>query len=1049
MSMKVGRTLSICTFLLWLVTTASALDPDRHLYQLAHRSWGEKEGYPGRAQALAQTTDGFLWIATDKGLFRFDGVHFERYVPRSGAKLSDGPLRGLLALPDGSLWIAYRLESKICVLRNGNLKCYGEGDGITSNPTTIVQDHDGTLWANTEGGVIRFNGRRWEHIGKDWNFPEDVPRENSIVLFVDSHGTIWAGVNHTILCLKQGSRRFEPTGAFAGWSVSVAEAPDGSIWLADNFSYVRAISAALNPKSAATAKCDVETREGGPPKCPSASQLAFKISGPDRLLFDRNGSLWVTSDTSGVFRVPRSELLRERPISKTSDALQSFTSKDGLSADDCNPILEDREGNIWVGTRDGLDLFRDTTLIPVALPTSIFQTAIAPADSGDIWVAGSWAYVARIHADSRNVSLVRADAFKPYRDPAGVTWLMGNSLGRWKDGRFQRVAPSPDGRLGSFSSWQIAGDRFGTLWAFSDGLGFFSLDHDRWKAWETPAEVAKQHVADMYSDSTGQIWTSTYEGEIITMDRGTIVVYPRKPNSSLRYVETFAEHAPQEIWAGGERGLVLIDKGHSRLIRPATLDSLGDVTGIVDAGSDGLWLNSSEGVIHVPRDEVGRALSDSSYRFQWERFDSSDGLPGQTVDIYPFPKAVQGTDGRIWFTATKGVAWIDPKKRKILRNALPPPVSITSISADGSLHLQLTGLRLPAHTANVQINYTALSLSAPERVRFRYRLEGSDNNWQDVGTRREAFYTNLGPRPYRFRVIACNQDGVWNNVGALVEFTIAPAWYQTSWFRLGWVAALLLLLCVAYMFRVRQLKAHFAAGLEARVDERTRIARELHDTLLQSFQGVAFQIQAARNLLLRKADNVSVVLDEAILATEEAIREGRSAIRDLRPEPVGQRDLPELLNAVGNELTTSHEGDRYSSSYRVVIEGKQQELSPMLQDEVYRISREVIRNAFAHAAASHIEVEIRYDQDQLRLRVRDDGKGIDSNVLAGGQSGHFGIPGMRERAQRIGARLDFWSEMGAGTEVELTVPASMAYEKQRDGRRFRFFNRAGTDDQRT
>ena len=393
--MKIVCTISICIFLLCLVATARALNSDRDIHQLAHRSWGEKEGYPGRAQALAQTTDGFLWIGTDKGLFRFDGVRFERYVPRSGDELSEGPLRGLLALPDGSLWIAYRLENKICVLRNGSLKCYGKADGISSNPTTIVQDHEGTLWANTEGGVIRFNGRRWEHVGKDWNFPEDVPHENSIVLFVDSHGTIWAGVNHTILYLKQGSKRFEPTGAFAGWSVSIAEAPDGTIWLADNFSKVRAISTAVSQKSAATAKCDVETREGTPPKCPSESQLVFKISGPDRLLFDRHGSLWMTSDTSGVFRVPGSELLRKQPISKASDAPQSFTSKDGLSADDCNPILEDQEGNIWVGTRDGLDLFRDTTLVPVALPTSIFQTAIAPADSGEIWVAGSWAYVAR------------------------------------------------------------------------------------------------------------------------------------------------------------------------------------------------------------------------------------------------------------------------------------------------------------------------------------------------------------------------------------------------------------------------------------------------------------------------------------------------------------------------------------------------------------------------------------------------------------------------------------------------------------------------------
>jgi signal transduction histidine kinase len=310
-------------------------------------------------------------------------------------------------------------------------------------------------------------------------------------------------------------------------------------------------------------------------------------------------------------------------------------------------------------------------------------------------------------------------------------------------------------------------------------------------------------------------------------------------------------------------------------------------------------------------------------------------------------------------------------------------------------------------------------------------------------------YTNLAPRHYRFHVIACNNSGVWNETGDSFEFSIAPAYYQTAWFKMLCAAAFLALLWALYLLRLQQLRHQFTIGLEARVNERTRVARELHDTLLQSFQGVAFQLQAARKLLLRKADNSLEVLDEAIQATEEAIQEGRSAIRDLRPEPAAQRDLPELLNAVGRELAAAHEQNGHAPKYRVVVEGKQQDMSPMLQDEVYRISREVIRNAFSHASASHIEVEIRYDQDQLRLRIRDDGKGIDPKVLAGGQSGHFGIPGMRERAQRIGAHLDFWSEMGAGTEVELAVPASMAYEKRRHNRRFRLFRWAGRDEQRS
>ena len=381
---------------------------------------------------------------------------------------------------------------------------------------------------------------------------------------------------------------------------------------------------------------------------------------------------------------------------------------------------------------------------------------------------------------------------------------------------------------------------------------------------------------------------------------------------------------------------------------------------------------------------------------------------------------------------------------------MPPPVHVNAIIADRKSYAAQEALKLPALTRDLEVDYTALSFAAPKKVLFRYMLEGHDTSWQEPGTRRQAFYNDLPPKKYRFRVIACNNDGVWNETGASLEFSILPAYYQTAWFRLLCAVAFVALLLALYQLRLQQMRHQYAVRIEASVGERLRIARELHDTLLQSFQGAVFQFQAARRLLLRKADNAMQVVDEAIQTAEEGIAEGRAAIHDLRPEPAAQRDLPELLNDAGREIATAHEMNANVASYRVVIEGKQQDLSPMLQDEVYRISREVIRNAFAHAVATHVEVEIRYDQNQLRVRVRDDGKGIEPKILeTGGQTGHFGIPGMRERAQRIGAHLDFWSEVGAGTEVELTVPASMAYQKRHKGRGFGLFHRAGRDEQRS
>jgi PAS domain S-box-containing protein len=824
--------LCICSLLLSFTTVAFAVNPDRDVHQLAHRSWGEKEGYPGRAEALAQTADGFLWIGTDDGLFRFDGVRFDQYKPIAGDPLPSGPVRSLRALADGSLWIAYRVENKICVLRNGNLKTYGEADGVTSRPTNIVRDNDGTLWANTEAGLIRFTGKRWEHIGKDWNFPEDVPQVTSQVLFVDSRGGIWTGVNHTVLYLRQGSKYFEPTGVFARWSNSIAEAPDGTIWLADIMNDVRAIGTSASATPAGIDNGKSATSQEALLKKRDADRLVMKMKGAAHLLFDRNGNLWMATDTSGVIRIPHPGALKDRAASDADSFLQTFTSKDGLSADSCTPILEDAEGDIWLGTRDGLDQFRNTPFVPVVLPTSLYRVGIAPADDGDLWVVGSWAYAGKVHGDSGALTLLPTDAFKPYRDHAGLTLFLGSSLDQWKDGRFQKVAPPPENSGSSGSgSWQVASDTSGTLWAFSNGHGFFLLDQHRWKACATPPEVAKQRVANMFSDSTGRIWVSTYEGGIITMDHGSIVNNSIMPNSRLSYVKAFAERSPHEIWAGGAGGLVLIDNGQLRSIEPASSGFLKDVTGIVDAGAEGLWLNGSGGVLHIRKEEVDRVVREPSYRFQSERFDSYDGLPGPAEGIYPYPKAVQGADGRIWFTATRGVAWIDPNN--IPKNAFPPPVSITSVSADGSEYLQMADLHLPSRIANLQINYSALSLSVPERVHFRYKLDGVDRDWQDVSSRRQAFYTSLWPGTYDFHVIACNDSGVWNETGDHLHFLVAAAWFQTRLFRGSCIVAFALALWMLYRLRVRSIKmrskelSSVNVKLEAQIVENALLCNDL------------------------------------------------------------------------------------------------------------------------------------------------------------------------------------------------------------------------------
>jgi signal transduction histidine kinase len=453
------------------------------------------------------------------------------------------------------------------------------------------------------------------------------------------------------------------------------------------------------------------------------------------------------------------------------------------------------------------------------------------------------------------------------------------------------------------------------------------------------------------------------------------------------------------------------------------------------------------GLARIMRSELDAWIADPKRRIEMTVWDASDGVRLRSdVATGHGPRVVKSTDGKLWYITGDGVQFVDPHRLAI--NTVPVPVRIEQVSANHEIYWQnLTGaavsnLRLPPRVRDLQIDYTALSLVAPERVHFKYKLEGQDQDWNDVINDRRAEYTNLPPRHYRFRVIACNNSGVWNEAGDSLEFSIEPAFYQTNGFRALCAALFLALLCAAYQFRVHQLQRVFNMRLEERVGERTRIARELHDTLLQSFQGLMFSFQAVRNLLPERTDEAIRTLDHAIREGDEAIAEGRDAIQGLRAEHSLESNLEYLLTAAGKELARSPITDGEQPAFRVIVEGRTRRVSPVLQDEVYRIAREILRNAFHHAHASRIEAEIAYDPQFFRLRIRDNGKGIDRKVLEqGGRQGHWGLPGVRERAKRIGAQLKLWSEPGAGTEAELTVPARIAYRTVHRRQGLRLFRR--------
>jgi signal transduction histidine kinase/streptogramin lyase len=755
------------------------------------------------------------------------------------------------------------------------------------------------------------------------------------------------------------------------------------------------------------------------------------------LLFDREDNLWLSLESDGIRRARLSEGSGRLGVLPGGVVLESFRLLDGLSSEASGPILEDREGNIWIGTTKGLDRFRRSKLVPVSLPPGHLGLALLAGENGEIWVANaSNTPLMRVRSDEVIVGNAIHDIASFYRDRQGTVWW-GAQGGVWRQrgGKFDYFAQP--GIAARQWIWEIfRGDDEGGLWLGFGDVGLNYLKNGLWTKGDRPEGLLDRAPSASYEDPEGRVWLGYTENRVSVLDHGRVRSYSSADGIDIGRIRVIRGRGPR-FWFGGELGLAVFRDGRFRTIQAASGEPFGTVSGIVERADGSLWLNEINGIVHIPAREARAAADEPLHAVTYERFDFFDGLPGAGQMNWTCSTAVEATDGRLWFATDNGLARIDPAR--IPRNPVPPPVSIRSITADSRTYQPSTPLDLPQGIASLRIDYTALSLSIPERVSFRYRLEGLDDKWRDAGPRRVAFYTNPGPGSYRFRVAASNNDGVWNETGAAVRFSIAPAFYQTTWFLLLCIVAAGCIAWLSYQRRVRQVTARLDMQFGERLSERTRIARELHDTLLQSFQGLMLHFQKARNLLPLHPAQAVQTLDLALDRADQAITEGRDAIQNIRSAGVTGTDLAETITALGEELGAA-EGAKTPAAFRVAVEGTPKALRPILRDEIYGIAREALRNAFRHARASRIETDITYGEQLLRLRIRDNGNGIDPGVLdQGGRTGHWGLVGMRERAERIGVRLDVWSREGSGTEVEVSAPASIAYEGSSARSGFRLF----------
>jgi len=975
---------------------ALALNPSLDMDRYAHKAWTVREGFfKGAIISIAQTPDGYLWLGTESGLLGFDGVRSVSWQPPANGNLPSNNIRRLLTTRDGRLWIG--TWKGLASWKDGKLTHYPELAG--QDILALLEDREGTVWA---GGFSSSTGKLCsiQPAGARCYGEDDSLDRGILSLYEDGGANLWAGAANGLWRWKPGPPKLY---SMSDRPDSLIEGGNGAI-LGATHSGIRQL---VGGKTEAYALPGAERQ--------------FR---PSRLFRDHDGGLWIGTLNQGLLHVHHGRT-------------DSFTRSDGLSSDYVLSIFEDREGDIWVATNGGLDRFREFAISTISVGQGLSSAtvwSVLAARDGSVWLGtpdglNRW--------NDGQVTVFRKRDGLPddavdslFQDDGGRIWASTDrGVAHWENGRFTPVTGVPSGYVHS-----MVEDSAGNLWISHQEQGIFHLRGGSVVEQIPWAKLGRKDVAQALIPDyqPGGLWLGFFQGGVAHFKDGQVVAsYAVADGLGDGLVSGFQLDRDGTLWAATQGGLSQIKDGHVTTLSSKSGLPCDAANWVIEDDSHSFWMGMACGLVRVARSELNAFAADPKRKVQTSIFDTSDGVISRPNTGSFRPSVAKSKDGRIWFFALDGVSVIDPRHLPI--NKLPPPVHIEEITADRKTYETSSNLRLPPLVRDLEIDYTALSLVAPEKIRFKYKLEGRDPDWKDAGNEQKAFYTDLPPRNYRFRVTACNNSGVWNEAGASFDFSIDPKYYQTAWFKIACAAAFVTLLWGLYRYRLYQIAREFNVRLEERVGERTRLARDLHDTLLQSFQGLMLRLQVVDELL--PPGRAKEQLEQTLERADQAIVEGRSAVHDLRSSTTTTNELAQALRSVADEL-----GGEGSPTFRLVVEGAVRELHPIMRDEVYRIAREALRNAFNHSRASRIEAEITYGE-RLRLRVRDDGGGIPADILQAGRSAHYGLSGIRERARQIGATLDIWSGMGTGTEIDLSVPGAIAYNKSPGRPRLQLFRK--------
>ena len=953
-------------------------------------AWGQKDGFPlGNTWSIVQDEDGYLWVGTDAGLFRFDGVSFVTWTPPAADPPLRGPVRSLLVARDGSLWIGYGESGRAVRFRQGQSRIYGEPEGLPRAAlTALVEDPDGHIWAATGRGLYGLAGEneeKWIRAGADAGLPDG----QAYSIKFNSRRDMIVGTGGGVF-RRSGASRFEPIASLhEGLPRSITEDAEGRLYITDSVVGFRPLD-----------------------NVPSSSDDPLRRGRGYAVLHDSQDNLWVGTLGQGLWRVRRrgADYAIERTIELT-----------GLSSDGVLTLMEDRDGNLWAGTSEGLNRLVPRRIIRV---TDLgLVTGVEPGVDGDLWVStvddlmrfsatNTESPIARVRLPGSRLRTM-------YANRGGLWAVTDRGIFKLGAGRTSLVAVAGTESLRQVGA--LTADSNGTLWLYDQGQALYSLRGGALEEFVLPEDRRADRIALMYTDTSDRLWLAFASGQLGQIVSGTFQLHDGSSGYAPGNIQAFYEDQDQVIWFARTDGLARFADGRFTLLSRQAGFPLS-LTAIAEDNERNLWVGSTLGIARIARVQLQKAVASSDVHVQYTLFGRSDGIAGTPQSFYSLSRPVaRAADGRLWFVTGSGLTVIDPQALAAVRP--PSPVRVERVVANDTTLLPAPGLRLPPRSSRLQFDYTVVNLTSPLRTHFRYRLEGFDAEWIDAGTRRQAYYTNLPPKPYRFLVVASNSEGTPLSETAW-EFSIEPMFYQTRWFSAAVVALVALAGWGAWRLRLRQVRREFSMLLH----ERTRLSREIHDTLLQSLVGVALQFDALAGDLPASAGRTRDQLVRMRRQVEEHIREARHSIWNLRSPTLRRRDLGGALRAFAEQATAST-----AMAVDVDVTGTPPRRVPRVEEQLLRIGQEAITNAVRHSGGSRIHIHLEYRPDDIVLSVADDGHGFDFGRTQSEPNGHYGLITMKERAAEIGGTLVVESRApAAGTEIRTIVPQSAPVEERVD-----------------